>query len=191
MYKRQDQVAASVVREHAQMHRQNQPDDIATAPTPAAVVPSVPVVASTPITAASVAPVVVAAEPAQSPKAAPVANIEIRAEDAVYKGSFLVDRQSGQISGDGRVEFFDGRLFVGRLEAGRKQGFGTYTWATGQRYAGNWRDDQPEGQGEWTSAEGDRYVGGFSQGKREGPGRMVYADKTEYNGCLLYTSRWV
>lgn len=169
-----DQVAPGVVREHAQMFRQNQPAVATPAPRP--------VPAAAPVVVAAAAVPAPAAAPLENARPEPVARAEIRAEDAVYKGSFSIDRQSGMITGEGRVEFFDGRSYVGRLEGGRKQGSGTYIWATGQRYAGNWLDDQPEGQGEWTSAQGDRYVGAFNKGRREGQGRMVYADKTEYNG---------
>jgi hypothetical protein len=109
--------------------------------------------------------------------------VEIRAEDAVYKGKFLLDRKTNQISGEGRVEFFDGRLYEGQLEAGHKVGRGLYVWSDGQRYTGDWRNDQPDGEGEWTSAKGDRYTGSFRAGKRVGNGRMVYADKTEYSGA--------
>jgi hypothetical protein len=63
--------------------------------------------------------------------------VEIRAEDAVYKGRFTLDKKSGLISGEGRVEFFDRRSFEGRLEAGQKIGQGTYVWLDGQRYKGN------------------------------------------------------
>ncbi|MFZ4622700.1 MAG: MORN repeat-containing protein [Rhodoferax sp.] len=174
-----DEVAPGLLREHADLYQLRQarpavPAAAAVVPVPAAaaVVP-VPV----PVPAAAVVPV-----PAALSMPGPKVNVEIRAEDAIYKGNFVLDKNALQISGDGRVEFFDGRLFEGRLELGRKIGLGTYVWANGQRYTGNWRDDQPDGEGEWTSATGDRYIGSFVAGKRVGKGRMVYADKTEYNG---------
>ena len=95
------------------------------------------------------------------------AKVEIRAEDAIYRGSFVLG-SSGQISGTGRVEFFDGRLYEGTLEAGRKVGRGLYVWSDGQRYAGNWRDDLPDGEGELTGAKGETYAGEFRIGKRVG-----------------------
>lgn len=133
------------------------------------------------------APAVPAAAPVAgkagvSNTALPATAVEIRAEDAVYKGRFLLDKKTSQISGEGRVEFFDGRSYEGRLEAGRKVGRGTHIWADGQRFSGEWLNDLPEGQGEWASPKGDRYVGGFRAGKRNGKGRMVYANQTEYDG---------
>lgn len=195
-----DQVAPGVVREHLLLNQQNQASAASvTAPAlaPAAVPVPAPAGAAAPVPAALAAPaspspiatpvpVPTPPQPAvatPSPAPVPIARPDIRAEDAVYKGSFVVDKQTLQISGEGRVEFFDGRLYIGRLESGRKLGRGTYVWSNGQRYVGDWRNDQPDGEGEWSSAAGDRYVGSFREGKREGKGRMVYANKTEYNGA--------
>ncbi len=110
---------------------------------------------------------------------------EIRAADALYRGNFVGNPQTGVLSGEGRVEFVDGRVFIGRLEEGKKVGRSTYIWANGQRYSGDWRNDQQDGAGEWTSPEGDRYVGEYRLGKREGKGVMTYASKIEYSGSWL------
>ncbi len=111
--------------------------------------------------------------------------VEIRGEDAVYRGNFEVDRQSGRVSGEGRAEFFDGRVFSGKLVNGNKEGRCSYLWADGQRYEGEWRNDLQDGSGEWTSAKGERYVGQYRSGKREGKGVMTYANKMEYSGEWL------
>lgn len=110
---------------------------------------------------------------------------EIRAKDAIYRGNFVGDPKTGLVSGEGRVEFIDGRVFAGRLANGQKVGLGTYLWPDGQRYVGDWRADVQEGSGEWTSAVGDRYVGEFRRGKREGQGVMTFANKIEYKGDWL------
>ena len=179
-----DKVAPAVLRQHAVLHQlqQGRSKPPVAEPAAPAAAPLVAPVLATPVTTPAVAPVVV---PLTAPATAPVAaaKVEIRAEDAVYKGSFVLDKKTSQISGDGRVEFFDGRLYEGHLEAGRKLGRGLYVWSDGQRYLGDWANDLPEGAGEWTSAKGDRYTGGFKAGKRVGQGRMVYADKTQYDGA--------
>ncbi len=113
---------------------------------------------------------------------------EIRAQDAVYRGSFKGDPKSGLVSGQGRVEFFDGRSFIGRLENGKKSGPGTYVWIDGQRYVGDWRDDVQEGMGDWTTPRGDHYVGEYRRGKRQGQGVMTFANKIEYKGDWLNDS---
>lgn len=110
---------------------------------------------------------------------------EIRAADAIYRGNFVGDPQTGVVSGDGRVEFFDGRLFIGRLENGRKVGHCTYVWANGQRYVGDWRDDQQDGKGDWTSPQGDHYSGEYRMGKKQGKGVMTYANKLAYDGAWV------
>jgi len=172
-----EKVAPALLRQHDVLHhlRQASPKTV-TPPAAAAPVP-VPVIRP-PVQSAPVAP---APAVAASSPAGPV--VEIRAEDAIYKGRFTLNKKSGLISGEGRVEFFDRRLFEGRLEEGQKVGQGTYVWLDGQRYRGEWRNDQPDGEGEWSSPKGDNYTGVFSFGKRVGQGRMVYADKTEYNGA--------
>jgi len=173
-----DKVAPAILRQHAVMYQLRQSGPKAPDPAPAAKPPPAPTPAATLPTAQS-AP---ATLPVPTTAAEPAVKVEIRAEDAIYKGNFVLDKKASLISGQGRVEFFDGRLYEGRLEAGRKVGQGLYVWSDGQRYNGNWRNDQPDGEGEWTSAKGDRYTGGFLAGRRSGKGRMVYADKTEYNG---------
>jgi hypothetical protein len=130
--------------------------------------------------AASSAGVATSATPTNVPPV--VATAEIRAPDAIYKGRFSVDAKFGQVSGEGRVEFFDGRSFQGVLREGRKTGAGTYVWADGQRYVGNWQDDLQHGQGEWSSRSGERYVGTFRAGQRDGSGKMVYANGMSYEG---------
>lgn len=124
-------------------------------------------------------------DPVTVTPAAVAHNVEIRAKDAVYRGNFTGDPKTGVVSGDGRVEFFDGRLFIGRLEKGQKVGHGTYVWADGQRYVGDWRDDVQDGMGDWLSRHGDHYVGGYRQGRREGKGVMTFANKIEYEGDWL------
>lgn len=110
---------------------------------------------------------------------------EIRAPDAVYRGRFSVDSRSGAVTGEGRVEFFDGRSFQGTLRDGRKVGAGTYVWADGQQYVGEWANDLQQGQGEWSSRSGERYVGTFKSGQREGQGTMTYANGMRYEGAWI------
>jgi hypothetical protein len=177
-----DQVAPGVIRDHAQLNRQNQSDSTP-ASVPVAVAASAPAPAPAPATSSELVPPSGASTTVSVPER--TTRPDIRAEDAIYKGSFVIDQKTAQISGEGRVEFFDGRLYEGRLENGRKVGRGTYVWSNGQRYVGDWRDDQFGGEGEWSTPAGDHYVGSFQNGKREGQGRMTYANKTEYSGTWV------
>jgi len=178
-----DQVATVVLREHQLLSRQNQDQDhVTVAASPASPASPSPMPAvSAPQDAGLITPPNSSVALAAS-VAPPVATIEIRAEDAIYKGRFEVNKTTRRVSGQGRIEFFDGSSFEGQLEDGNKSGQGKYTWANGQRYSGNWRDDLPDGEGELISSGGDQYTGGFIKGRRQGKGRVVYSDKSEYNG---------
>ncbi len=172
-----DQVATVVLRQHQLVSRQNQDQDNSSA--------AHTTTASLPALAAPAPQDATMTAPSQPPVVSvvpPVALTEIRAEDAVYKGHFEINRTTHQVSGQGRIEFSDGSSYEGRLEDGHKVGHGTYIWANGQRYSGNWLNDLPDGEGELISSGGDRYKGGFIKGRRHGQGRVVYSDKSEYNG---------
>ena len=131
--------------------------------------------------AASVTATTGASRPVGTPAAA-VVQAEIRAPDAVYRGRFASDPVTGVISGDGRVQFVDGRSFEGTVRNGRKQGKGTHVWADGQRYDGDWVDDQQHGKGKLTFANGDFYEGDFVKGERTGDGTFRQKSGDSYVG---------
>lgn len=166
-----EQVAAVVLRAHAALNQRTQASGPAS-------------FAAVPLSAANLTPA-----PSSSAAAAGAngtgKSADIRAADAVYRGNFVVDPKTHLVSGDGRVEFVDGRVFIGTLEEGKRAGRGTYIWSSGERYVGDWRNDLQEGLGEWTSPKGDRYVGEYRLGKREGKGTMTYASKMQYEGAWL------
>lgn len=117
--------------------------------------------------------------------AAPVVQTEIRAPDAVYRGRFASDPVTGVISGDGRVQFLDGRSFEGTIRNGRKIGKGSYVWADGQRYEGDWVDDHQQGKGKLTFSNGDFYEGDFVKGERTGNGSFRQKSGDSYVGQWL------
>ncbi len=122
------------------------------------------------------------AAPVASTSTAPAVQAEIRAPDAVYRGRFASDPVTGVISGEGRVQFLDGRSFEGTVKNGRKQGRGTHVWADGQRYEGDWVDDQQQGQGKLTFNNGDVYEGDFVKGERTGNGSFRQRTGDSYVG---------
>ena len=134
---------------------------------------------SSSVTAPSAASAAVATPPVA------VVQAEIRAPDAVYRGRFLSDPVTGIISGEGRLQFIDGRSFEGTVTHGRKQGRGTHVWADAQRYEGDWVDDQQHGKGKLTFSNGDVYEGDFVKGERTGSGsfRQKVGDS--------YVGQWV
>ena len=110
------------------------------------------------------------------------AQSEIRAPDAVYRGRFASDAVTGVISGEGKVQFLDGRSFEGTMRNGRKMGKGTYVWADGQRYEGDWADDKQSGKGKLTFNNGDSYEGDFVNGDRTGTGTFRQKSGDSYTG---------
>ncbi len=112
----------------------------------------------------------------------PAAQSEIRAPDAVYRGRFAADPATGIISGEGRVQFLDGRTYEGTIRNGRKVGKATHVWADGQRYEGEWVDDQQQGRGKLTFNNGDSYEGDFVRGERTGNGTFRQKSGDGYTG---------
>ncbi len=129
------------------------------------------------------------AAPAIVSRVSGTAPSEIRAPDGVYRGNVSVDARTGAISGEVRVEYFDGRRFEGTLIDGRKQGYGTHIWADGQKYSGVWKDDIQDGRGTFTFANGDVYEGDFVQGERTGQGTLKQAAGGMYAGQWTRGSR--
>ena len=117
--------------------------------------------------------------------AVPATQGEIRATDAVYRGRFAIDPVTGVVSGDGRVQFLDGRSYEGEIRNGRKVGKGIHVWADGQRYEGDWVDNQQQGKGKLTFNNGDSYEGDFVKGERTGTGTFRQKSGETYTGDWL------
>lgn len=117
-----------------------------------------------------------------STSAAPAAQSEIRAPDAIYRGRFASDPVTGVISGEGKVQFLDGRSYEGTIRNGRKVGKATHVWADGQRYEGDWIDDRQSGKGKLTFNNGDSYEGDFVNGERTGTGAFRQKSGDSYVG---------
>ena len=159
-----DDVPASILR----LHEQSAAKLAASPPAPV----SAP--------AAGVAPLPPVSIPAQTPTTA-----EIRGPDAIYRGAFTLDPKTGIISGNGKVEFTDGRSYQGALKNGRKNGVGTHVWADGLRYEGDWVDDVQTGRGKLVFVNGDSYEGDFLANERTGQG--VFRQKSGNT----YTGQWI
>ena len=119
----------------------------------------------------------------------PTPSGEIRGPDAVYRGAFTLDAQTGLISGTGKVEFSDGRSYQGALKNGRKLGAGTHVWADGLRYEGNWVDDVQTGRGKLVFVNGDSYEGDFVANERTGQGVFQQKSGNTYTGQWLRGQR--
>lgn len=130
-----------------------------------------------------------------------------RTGNATYKGNYVLDAKTGQVTGKVRIDWDNGDSFDGRLTNGQRNGRGKFSWANGQVYDGDWKNDQadghalivfpngdryegqvrggvPNGRGEKKLANGDRYEGGYANGLPDGDG--VYAEKTG----ARYSGQW-
>lgn len=94
-----------------------------------------------------------------------------------YSGGFLL----GQFSGQGRMDWADGRCYTGEWRVGRPHGFGRMQDGD-EEYYGEWRGGIPEGRCDYYLSHGDVYAGEWRNGQPEGKGKMVYADGSVYEG---------
>ena len=160
-----DDVPASLVRLHQQAAAKLAASPLAPLSTPGLATPPAPVASAVPTRG------------------------EIRGPDAVYRGAFTLDAQTGVVSGNGRVEFTDGRSYQGQLKNGRKTGLGTHVWADGLRYEGNWVEDVQTGRGKLFFVNGDTYEGDFVANERTGQGVFRQKSGNTYTGQWLRGQR--
>jgi hypothetical protein len=108
------------------------------------------------------------------------------AGDTVFRGQFVADRETGEVSGSGTVEWANGESFVGAVVKGKRQGKGRFNWVGGQWYEGDWVDDRAMGQGVIQFAGGNRYEGAVVDGEPQGRGTMVFAFGDRYTGEFVH-----
>jgi hypothetical protein len=124
------------------------------------------------------------ADPVPLPPRPPVAAANaprLRSGTTTYVGDFRTDPVTGQVSGQGWVEWQDGKRYHGPVVDGRLNGVG-WMEANGDYYQGEMRDGAPQGQGVYVWARGDRYQGGWQAGLKHGPGRYQYPDGSYWEG---------
>ena len=172
-----DDVPASLLR----LHEQSAAKLAASPPAPV----SAPVATTSPLSSSATT------SPSAAPTAvAPPATLGvIRGPDAVYRGAFTLDAQTGIISGNGKVEYTDGRSYQGALKNGRKTGLGIHIWADGLRYEGDWVDDVQTGRGKLVFVNGDSYEGDFVANERTGQGVFRQKSGNTYTGQWLRGQR--
>jgi hypothetical protein len=166
---------------------------------------------STPTPIAASAP----AESVDAPRALPPAAARgkrVKVGDSTFIGDFSFGERSGLASGQGVIEWDNGRRFEGRLENGLKQGQGVFDSPGNFRYEGEWARDLQNGRGKtifasgdiyegamkdgvfdgvgtYTASDGLRYEGNWSNGVKEGQGRLVYPDGDSWEGVFKNDER--
>jgi hypothetical protein len=126
------------------------------------------------------------------------------ADGGVYSGP--IDA-AGLASGQGRMEWQNGNVYIGGFKAGLYDGFGVYenasgflfegvydkgipkgeaviNYTDGSVYHGNVSNDLLQGQGKFSYPNGDYYEGEFQADKITGQGRWVVKDTYVYNGGI-------
>lgn len=109
----------------------------------------------------------------------------IKTDAFTATGKLSLDRSSGAMTGEGRIEWNNGDRYEGAMLAGRKHGRGVFTWQDGQRYDGEWTDDMINGVGSLYYTNGDRYEGSFSSGEPHGSGTYTLRNGDVYVGAWV------
>jgi hypothetical protein len=175
-------LAAALVAAAAPAPAATKPSVSATAPTaqPKAVAAAAPAAVTAPVVAAAVAVAAPITLAAGASKAA-AQELDVLTGDTRYKGLF--SREEGQVvTGNGRVEWANGDVYIGDLLRSVRQGKGEFIWASGQRYSGDWVQNIATGTGKVTFTNGNQFEGTVIDGSPEGEGQLRYASGDVYKG---------
>lgn len=92
--------------------------------------------------------------------------IRVTAGDATIEGAFALDANQATYSGNGKVIWANGDVYVGDLVGGYRMGSGRMEWANGDRYEGQWKSNLRHGKGTLTWKSGDSWTGVFKEDDR-------------------------
>ncbi|MBA5685536.1 MORN repeat-containing protein [Rugamonas apoptosis] len=104
--------------------------------------------------------------------AATAPTIRVQAGDAVIEGAFVIDANQTTYTGNGKVSWANGDVYVGDLAAGYRTGSGRMEWSNGDRYEGQWRSNLRHGKGTVTWKNGDSWSGVFREDERTEDGTL-------------------
>ncbi|XP_047042192.1 alsin isoform X1 [Helicoverpa zea] len=107
-------------------------------------------------------------------------------KDAKYTGRWL----DGKIHGSGKVEWPDGKLYVGQFQLNALSGHGKMEMPSVGIYEGQWKDNLQNGYGVLKYTTGDIYEGYFKDGNPHGHGIKKQGDFTS-SSATIYTGEWV
>lgn len=99
--------------------------------------------------------------------------IRVVAGDAIIEGAFVLDPNQATYSGNGKVMWANGDVYVGELAAGYRMGTGRMDWANGDRYEGQWRSNLRHGKGTLTWKNGDSWSGNFREDEQTADGVLT------------------
>lgn len=90
-----------------------------------------------------------------------------------------------------RLEYKDGRVYVGETKNNTPHGKGTYTTPSGHKYVGEFDNGVRSGKGTMTFPNGNEYVGDWKNEKPNGKGTMTYNSvSNSYEYGSKYIGEW-
>ncbi|XP_047544679.1 alsin [Vanessa atalanta] len=107
-------------------------------------------------------------------------------KDAKYNGRWL----DGKIHGSGKIEWPDGKFYVGQFQMNALCGHGKMEIPGVGIYEGQWKDNLQNGYGVLKYTSGDIYEGYFKDGQPHGHGIKKQGDFTT-STATIYTGEWV
>ncbi|CAH2253432.1 alsin [Pararge aegeria] len=107
-------------------------------------------------------------------------------KDAKYTGRWL----DGKVHGNGKVEWPDGKFYVGQFQLNTLCGHGKMEIPGVGLYEGQWKDNLQNGYGVMKYTSGDMYEGYFKDGHPHGHGIKKQGDFTT-STATIYTGEWV
>lgn len=116
-----------------------------------------------------------------APTAVPTTT-EFSAGTTRFIGQFLRDAGAATYSGNGKIIWAQGDVYLGDLVLGQRHGKGHMTWANGQHYEGDWVRDIASGKAKLRFANGNQFDGEVQDGTPQGVGTMRYASGDTYTG---------
>lgn len=123
------------------------------------------------VTYVSEEPLPVSVAAATAAAAAPA--VRVVAGDATIEGAFVLDANQTTYSGNGKVSWTNGDVYVGELKEGYRMGNGRMEWTSGDRYEGQWRSNLRHGKGTLTWKSGDSWTGNFKEDERTEDGVLT------------------
>ncbi len=93
--------------------------------------------------------------------------------------------RDGYVQSPAKVEFADGKTYIGGFYKNALHGRGTMTYANGDRYDGPFVKGRRHGRGVYHFATGGHYTGDFQADQLSGQGSFVYANGDAYTGQVL------
>ncbi|CAH2066088.1 unnamed protein product, partial [Iphiclides podalirius] len=106
-------------------------------------------------------------------------------KEAKYNGRWL----DGKMHGHGKVEWPDGKLYVGQFQMNALCGHGKMEIPNVGTYEGHWKDNQQNGYGVMKYTSGDLFEGYFREGHPHGHGVKKQGDFKSSN-ATIYTGEW-